>query len=358
MRLDDAIHRLTSYDVLTTLPKRAMFEVTLHKAPEHSARSFAALVADVSGHEDVRLVLGSEVIGTAIQIVSGRLLHAGIPEERLARIGYHAFSVLVTDFSTLEEIENVARQVIDLLSAPSQIQGVDVRMETPISISVWPDDTTDPNRLLACAESAALTARQRGVNQFAFFSPAAKQSLQRRLYMKATLREAVGDGSLTLAYQPIVDEFNRRIVAYGALLRWSMDGAPVSSAEFIPIVEKIGLINEIGEWVITQACCEAEKLQAAGGEPSQISVNVSAHHIMPSGFASNVADIVSGSGIDPRLLQLEVTESAFMENVADAAQALSQLGALEIQVAVDDFGTGFPSLSLLRQLPIDTLKLD
>lgn len=353
-QLDEAIHRLTNFDPLTTLPNRNMFQGALREkvdAARENHRRFAVAIVDLKGLSDVHLGLGAEATEAALRTVVQRLLDFGPLAEGLSRVGDFAFALT---FSSATGAGGAARSLLDTLATPIE----KVSVGAVIGIAYWPNDADEADRLLACAESAVLSARQKGAYEMAFFNTRENDALRRRLRLEASLHGALEREEFRLAYQPIVDVPLGRIVAVEALLRWNLNGAAISPVEFIPIAEQTGLIVPIGEWVLRTACLQASEWQHSERGPITISVNVSARQLSDPNFVDYVANALSVSGLDAKRLQLEMTESTLMENVDAASAALEQIRGLGVVIAVDDFGTGYSSLSTLKRLPIDVLKVD
>lgn len=353
-QLDEAIHRLTNFDPLTTLPNRNMFQSALRDEvcrARESHRRFAVAIIDLKGLNEVHLGLGAEASNAALGTVVRRLLDFGPLTEGLSRIGDHCFALT---FPSPTGVGAAARSFLDALAAPVE----DLSVGAAIGIAFWPDDADESDRLLACAESAVLSARQKGAYELAYFNTRENDALRRRLRLEAHLHGALERDEFRLAYQPIVDVRLGRIVAVEALLRWKVDEAPISPVEFIPIAEQTGLIVPIGEWVLRTACAQASQWQDSSQGPIKISVNVSARQLADPNFVAYVANALATTGLAPQLLQLEMTESTLMENVEAASAALGQIRTLGVVIAVDDFGTGYSSLSSLKRLPIDVLKVD
>jgi diguanylate cyclase (GGDEF)-like protein len=353
-QLDQAIHRLTNFDPLTTLPNRNLFQDTLRgevaRAREGNRR-FALAVIDLKGLKELHLGLGAEVSDAALRTVARRLLDFGPTTEGLARVGDHSFALT---FASSIGVRATLTAFLEVLCAPIEDRSVGAA----IGVALWPDDAEEPDRLLACAESAVLSARQKGAYEMAFYNTQENEVLRRRLRLEASLHGAMERDELRLAYQPIVDVRLGQIVAVEALLRWNLDGVPVSPAEFIPISEQTGLIVPIGAWVLRTACAQASEWQNTERGPIKISVNVSARQLEDPAFVAHVADALADTGLEPGLLQLEMTESTLMENVEAASATLGRIRELGVIIAVDDFGTGYSSLSSLKRLPIDVLKVD
>ncbi|MGV3618060.1 MAG: putative bifunctional diguanylate cyclase/phosphodiesterase [Fimbriimonas sp.] len=360
-QLDEAIHRLTNFDPATTLPNRNMFGILLREgiaAAREADESLAVVAIDLSRFGDVQLAHGKEASEVAVRAVAGRLLDLGSLVKGVSRVGDHTFGLLMPHREDFERVNAVARQIQRALAAPIHLDNAEANLRPVVGVAVWPDDAEDEERLWACAESAALAAREKGIHEVALYNTVEDEALRRRFKMEADLRGAVEREEFRIAYQPIVDVRIGRIVAAEALLRWTRDGAAISPAEFIPLAERTGLIVEIGAWVLRAACWEAKGWQSLDRPAIKVSVNVSARQLTDPNFVPSVAAALEAAGLAPNLLQLEMTESTIMEDVCAAAEALARLRGLGVSIAVDDFGTGYSSLSSLKRLPIDVLKVD
>jgi EAL domain-containing protein (putative c-di-GMP-specific phosphodiesterase class I) len=228
-----------------------------------------------------------------------------------------------------------------------------------IGISTYPADSDEPTTLIKMADLALNTAKQAGRGLYRFFSPNMEASNRQRIQIENGLQEAIGKEELYLAYQPLFDFESGHIAGVEALIRWnSPDLGQLAPMEFIPIAERSGLIVSVGEWVLREACRQNVAWQKAGLPKVPISVNVSARQLREEDFADRIVEILGASGLEPRLLEVELTETAVMENLTRSRKILDQLAGAGVRLVIDDFGTGYSSLARLRQLPIEAIKVD
>jgi len=277
----------------------------------------------------------------------------------VSRLAGDEFIVLLSELSHANDAALVARRILEDLSAPFVLSGHEVCVTASIGISVFPVDGEDGESQLKNADIAMHHAKDQGRNNFQFFSPAMNRFALDRLTLENDLRKAVERGEFLLHYQPKVEVGTRRLVGVEALIRWKhATRGLVSPAEFIPLAEDTGMIVAIGAWVLRAACEQARAWQAAGLAPIPMSVNLSNRQFRQKDLADSISRILRDSGLDPRHLELEITESTIMQDPDNAIAALQRLKALGIGISIDDFGTGYSSLSALRKLPLDCLKID
>jgi EAL domain-containing protein (putative c-di-GMP-specific phosphodiesterase class I) len=240
------------------------------------------------------------------------------------------------------------------------LDGREVLASCAIGIGVAPSDAEDADGLLSCADQALRAVRARnGGERYAFYQSSMTETLARTMRIESGLRRALSQNSLQIVYQPQIALDSGRVSGFEALLRWTdEDGQAIPPDQFIPVAESTGLIEAIGDWVLHRACVQARAWQRATGIDRRVAVNISAVQVMSPGFAERVAKTLEATGVDPRLIELEITETAFMSDLVMAARTLRYLRRLGLHIALDDFGTGYSSLSYLKQLPIDSLKID
>jgi diguanylate cyclase (GGDEF)-like protein len=339
-------------DRQTGLANRAGFERWLRDALARGP-GVAAVLIDLDDFKTVNDSLGHPAGDRCLVACADRLREAIGRRDLLARLGGDEFGVLIEAVPSPEAAESAARRLLDAVGGAVRLDGSDVPLTASAGVALAaPGDQAED--LLRCADTAVHAAKARGASHVQVYSPAMHEYAVRRLALRSALARAVEHEELGLAYQPVIDLDRTETTGVEALLRWhTPDGAPVSPADFIPIAEASGLIVPIGAWVLERACTDVAPL----GELS-VAVNVSAVQLRIPDFALQVADALERSGLPPRRLVLELTESAVMDDVPGVLEAFRALGALGVQVAIDDFGTGFSSLSTLAALPVDLLKLD
>lgn len=364
------IHKLAYYDTLTGLPNRTFFVQKLSDyaraagGSEASITRLAVVAVDLDHFKDVNDSMGHNV-GDAILMAVGKRLRAALPESAvIARTGEDEYVItmpLAADVFTARDVGEKVRSII--IADPFKVFNENFQMRASIGVATFPDDAMDPDQVLKNAYIALNRAKEDGRDCIREYLEDFDKAVQARFQMLRDLRTALEQNQLTLYFQPQLDLRSGRIIGAEALIRWfkpdsSKEGGKfISPAEFIPVAEQSGLIVPIGEWVMRQACATAKKWHDAGQEV-RIAINVSGEQFQQSDLVEFTRSVLSESGINPHLVELEVTESAFMEDIQQTIQKLKQLHSLGVELAIDDFGTGYSSLSYLRQFPIDRLKID
>jgi EAL domain-containing protein (putative c-di-GMP-specific phosphodiesterase class I) len=253
----------------------------------------------------------------------------------------------------------VAQKILEALRAPFKVVGLDQHISASIGLALFPDDGPDAATLMKNADTAMFHGKGLGKNTYQFFTSQMNIAVKRRAAMESNLRAAVKQGDFSMVYQPQIDLNNGEVVGIEALVRWvSEETGTMMPGEFIPLAEETGLISEIGQWVLRESCRQNRIWQDMGLAARRIAVNLSARQLMDKGFVEMVANILAETGLDPRYLELEITESQVMRQGEGSVALLNEIADMGIHIAVDDFGTGYSSLSYLKRLPIRTLKVD
>jgi diguanylate cyclase (GGDEF)-like protein/PAS domain S-box-containing protein len=363
LRAEQQITYLAYHDALTGLANRTLLEEHLKLALARSRRTgagVALLQLDIDNFKLVNDSLGHRAGDELICRLAARLEESVRATDLLARTGGDGFLLLLADLHDDPEAvaERVAAQIVGCLSAPFMVAGAEFQVSASIGIAVAPRDARDAEALLAHADSAMYQAKEIARGSWAVYAQAGRDPLE-RLSMAARLRRALSGDEFQLHYQPIFDTASGRLVGLEALLRWydSERGALVPPSEFIPVAEETGLIESIGDWVIGAVCAQQVAWAARGLRP-QISVNVSPRQLRRVDFIGRVTEHLRATGADPGRLTIELTESAMQQEHADAEPVLRDLHDLGLRLALDDFGAGYSSLSRLREMPMDTLKID
>lgn len=366
---EDKIHKLAYYDTLTGLPNRTLFVQSLTEQArkannDDKTHRFAVIAMDLDHFKDINDSMGHNV-GDAILRAVGKRLRAGLPETAIvARSGEDEFAVTIPLVSGGPAAREISEKIKNLIAHdPFKVFNENFQVRTSIGVACYPDDGIDPDQVLKNADIALNRAKEEGRGIVKEYSEDFDRAVQVRFQMLRDLRDAMERNELSLAYQPQFDLRTGRLIGAEALLRWfKKDGSKnggtyISPAEFIPVAEQSGLIVPIGEWVLRHACEKAAEWNAAGHD-IRIAVNVSGAQFYQSDLAAYVEKVLKETGIKPQHLELEVTESVFMDDVTHTIATLQKLHGLGVELAVDDFGTGYSSLSYLRQFPIDRLKID
>ncbi|MBT9598759.1 MAG: EAL domain-containing protein [Vitreoscilla sp.] len=349
---------LAHFDSLTGLANRVQLRERLNvalKAAGDPPRRSALLCLDLDNFKAVNDSLGHSVGDAVLRQVAQRL-HAMVRRgDLLARLGGDEFAVVLDDVRSDDEVHQLAQRLVDELSRPADIHGRAVVIGASIGAALIPEHGQSIDEILSNADLALYAAKERGRGRYEVFAPWLAQRSRRAMQIEQALREALSRGELSLHWQPQVDVASWRVVSAEALLRWQHpELGSVPPDEFIPVAEKCGLIGEIGAWVLASACTEAQRSFGSLG----ISVNVSAAQLMQGGFLAGVERALRQSGLAPSRLEVEITESVFMDDTAAALANLHGLKRLGIRIALDDFGTGYSAFQYLRRFPFDTLKID
>jgi len=355
------LRRLAYFDSLTGLPNRELFIERLREAMEGAQRDerlVTVMLIDLDRFKAINDTLGHFVADRLLVEIAARLTTCVRARDTVARLGGDEFMVLLPDVSHVRDATVVARKILQRFAEPVAIDGREIPVSLSIGISVYPfhDDIAD---LLRDADTAMYHAKEQGGNRFEFANAGLYRADAERLQLESELRHAIDRHELRVYYQPQVDAKSRQVVGAEALLRWEHpERGLVSPARFIPIAEETGLIVPIGAWVVRQVCNQRAAWRAAGLRPVRVGINVSAKQLYHSGFVEAVASALARAGIEPALIQLELTENILIENQPTTTAALNALHARGIALALDDFGTGYSSLSYLKRFPIDEVKID
>jgi diguanylate cyclase (GGDEF)-like protein len=356
------LNHLAYHDALTDLPNRVLFEDRLTQAlasAQRSGQRLCTMFLSLDRFKKINDTLGHALGYRLLQEVSERLIRCVHEGETVARFEGDEFALLLTQISDTETVIEVIQNIKEALSLPFTIEGHELFMTTSIGISLYPDDGADAPTLLKNAGAALYLTKERGGDNYQFYTADMNAKALKRLALENNLRRALERSEFEVHYQPQVDINTRRVVGVEALVRWRHpELGLVSPAEFIPLAEDTGLIVPLGEWVLRTACAQSQAWQAEGLAPLRVSVNLSARQFQQQNLSDIVARVLQETGLSARYLELELTESSIMKNPESAVRTLGELKAMGINIAVDDFGTGFSSLGYLKRLPIDTLKID
>ena len=294
-----------------------------------------------------------------LKIMAGRLLHCVRETDTVVRLGGDEFVLLITGQHKIENISICMRKVLSSVAEPCQINNQEFIVSCSIGISVYPDDAKDTTALLKYADSAMYKAKQAGRNTFQFYTAELNKRSMERLDLEYRLRLALENNEFLLHYQPKLDLSTGCIFGAEALLRWQPpSGEMISPASFIPVAEETGLIEDIGRWVLQEACHQAVALNKYFGNNFSIAVNVSPREFRQDSLVSSVLGVLQKSGLKPACLELEITENCLVHNPKSFIKILNELKSLGIRLAIDDFGTGYSSMAYLKDFPVDHLKID
>jgi diguanylate cyclase (GGDEF)-like protein/PAS domain S-box-containing protein len=349
------------YDSLTGLPNRLLFRDRLVHSLAHAKRNrvgVAVMYLDIDHFKLVNDALGHSFGDRLLADIALRLQAALRASDTISRIGGDEFSILLPEVMSAEGVAGVARKVLDSLAQPFTVEGHDFFVTASVGIGCYPADGDDAETLLKCADAAMYRAKELGRNQAQLFTASMNERYVRRLALEQHLHHAIERNQLELYYQPVFDRSRRRYVSVEALLRWRdpIRGI-VPPSEFVGLAEETGMIIPIGAWALRTACKQLHVWQRQGLD-LRMAVNISAVQLQQRDFADTVRAALEESGIDPESLQLEITESAAMQNFELSMETMRELRAMKVGIAVDDFGTGQSSLIYLKHFPIDTVKID
>jgi diguanylate cyclase (GGDEF)-like protein/PAS domain S-box-containing protein len=356
------IHRLAYYDALTGLPNRGMFLDRLHQAlafAHREERSVCLVFLDLDNFKDVNDTYGHDFGDKLLKQVAERLNDTMRESDTLARLGGDEFVVILSSVTCHESIANAAQRLMSVFSNPFLIDNRKIYCSVSIGIAVYPDDGADTESLLKCADTAMYHAKEEGKSQYRFFSAAMNQKIMRRVLLENSLRSGLERDEFFVEYQPQWDLKTLRMVGVEVLLRWqSLDFGLMSPSEFIAFTENSGLIFDLGQWVLRTACIQAKNWSLAGYEDFKVAVNISGKQLKQPDFLEMVGRIIHETGVTPKSLELEFTESVVMEDAENTIDTLRALNKLGVQLSIDNFGTGYSSLNYLKHFPIDRIKID
>ena len=353
---------LAHHDPLTDLPNRLLFtdraEQALASAQIHK-RGCALLLIDLDHFKMINDSLGHTLGDQLLKAVAARLQGMFGPGITLARLGGDEFAVLAESCPQLVQAAALAQRIIDGLKQPFELEGHQLFINASIGISLFPSDALSAEQLLRNADSALFKAKSAGRDGYALYTEELTAHAQQRVEIAFELRRALEQQELRVFYQPVHDLKSSRLIGVEALVHWEHpERGLVSPAEFIPIAERTGLIAEIDAWVMQHACQQMCQWQADGVVLSFLAVNVSSRLFARRELYQQVAQVLHDTGLDPAFLELEVTESAVMEDPEVALEQMHRLRELGVRLAIDDFGTGYSSLLRLKRLPVQKLKID
>ena len=359
---EEQVRFLAYYDAVTGLPNRTLFHDRLAKALASARRrkeKVALLFLDLDRFKNINDSLGHSAGDLLLKEVAERLKRSAREQDTVARLGGDEFVVILTAVKDVSDVAVAANRILQAMTSEFEIQGQWLSVTCSLGISVFPDHGRDGETLLKHADAAMYSAKDKGRNNFQFFTQDMNVKAIERLNLENSLRLALERDELSLVYQPQVDLASGRIVGAEALLRWNhpqLGLVPPSS--FITVAENSGLILPFGEWVLKTACAQARQWQDLGLPPLPVAVNVSAVQFRNERFLEVVRKVLDETGLAPQYLELELTESLLLSNADVTLAVLRELGKMGLRLSIDDFGTGYSSLSYLRNFPVYKLKID
>lgn len=358
----DRLAQLAQSDGLTGLGNRVLFKDRLHTAlmeADQSGQAVALMVLDLDNFKDVNDTLGHDV-GDQLLVRIAEILRENTREDdTIVRLGGDEFAIIVAGVDRLHAISEQAHRILSALSAPQVLGSQDVHPGVSIGVTTFPQDGRDPDVLLKNADLALYRAKEEGRGNVQLYRHELHLRAMERNAIERDLRHAIGASELLLYYQPKVDLESGEIVGAEALIRWQHpERGMVPPDAFISIAEANGLICDLTDWVLEEACCQIRRWQDEGLPVVSVAINVSAHDLRRPDFTDRVANTLVRNGVSPRFLEIEVTESTMMEDVDHVIGTLRRLRALGVSISIDDFGTGYSSLAYLKRFPVKRLKID
>ncbi|NLG16038.1 MAG: EAL domain-containing protein [Fibrobacter sp.] len=350
------------YDPLTSLPNRHLLHDRLSFMVSHAKRNkklMSVLLLDINRFKVINDTLGFGAGDLLLQTMSNRLQSCLRDVDTIFRLGNDEFAIILEEIAQPQDASRVAKRILAVCALPLQFSDHELYVTSSIGISIFPTDGEDMETLLKNAEAAMNRAKEMGINNYQHYKPAMNAKAFEQLTLEHNLRKALKNNELMVYYQPQLDLATEKIIGAEALLRWKHpDLGMISPAQFIPIAEESGLILPIGEWVLRTACKQAKTWLDTQNKKIVISVNLSARQFQQQDLVSTVNKVLQETGLPPRYLELEITESLGMKNPELTLRTLRELKSMGMHISIDDFGTGYSSLSYLKRFPIDTLKVD
>lgn len=361
-KANDKLEQLAKEDSLTRLANRAMFEESLDRAVSLSQRrgsSFAVMLLDLDRFKEINDTLGHNVGDMLLVLIAERLKKVTRAEDVIARLGGDEFALLLEGITTQDVAGSIARKILDALSKPTPIDGKNLNISTSIGIAMCPENGRSPITLMQNADMALYLAKDKGRNNYQFFTDELQQRLHHELTLEQELRVAIKKEQFCLHYQPQVSLSEGHVIGFEALVRWNHpDKGLLSPDAFIPIAEKTGLIVEIGDWVLRAACAQLKVWRDMGFQDLQMAINISPKQLRGKHFFDEIIEVMEQNRLDIDSIELELTEAMFTDTSERNLSFFRKIRDQGIRIAIDDFGTGYSSLGYLKHFPVDRLKID
>jgi len=358
----EKIHYLAFHDPMTRLPNKEQFSRSIREAMEltkHDRKMMALMFVDVDRFKLINDSLGHDAGDELLRIIARRLQYPIRKCDQLFRWGGDEFTLLLQDISDISMVENMARRIIRSMAKPINLKAHEVQVTTSIGIAVFShEDTLSCEQILNNADAAMYQAKRAGRNCYEFYDARINEALKEKLSVEVALKKAINDSEFRLYYQPRVSVFSGKVTAVEALLRWVHPQLGlIEPDKFIPILEENGLIKTVGDWVLNTACMQLKKWKSQGMPSVRVSLNVSAAQLSNGDFVEQVKNAIEAAQIDAHSLELEFTESIFSENRENTLRIMERLKALGVALSIDDFGSGNWSLTYLKKMPVDYIKI-
>jgi diguanylate cyclase (GGDEF)-like protein len=359
---EEQFRRLAHYDSLTRLPNRSLFYDRLAHALAQARRNawtLAVLFIDVDHFKHVNDTFGHTAGDQLLKHISERLGECVRSDDTVGRLSGDEFAIVLSRITAPEDAATVAQKMVEVLNQPFVLEGAELFVTASIGITVFPNDTEDQDTLIRNADVAMYRAKERGRNNYQFYTPEMNRRTREMLNLESELRRALERDEFVLHYQPKVSLATGRITGVEALLRWNHpERGLVPPGDFIPLLEETGLVVQAGQWVLNAVCEQLKAWQSAGIDPLPVAINLSARQFLAPDLAGSIKRALEAHDLKASLVEVEITESAIMANTEDAIRTLEYLQALGVKTSVDDFGTGHSSLGYLKRFPLYALKID
>ena len=356
------LYKLAHHDILTGLPNRVLLEDRLQQAKALSHRinsPFAVLFLDLDRFKMINDTLGHSVGDELLRMVSARLKRTLRETDTVARIGGDEFIILLSSVSDRSDVAVLSDKILKSLTLPFKLRDHELFISTSLGVCMYPDDGQDTEEMMKKADIAMYHAKSLGRNNAQFYNDDMDQNASRRFIISNSLRRGLEQNEFRVYYQPKVDVASGRIIAMEALARWEHpELGLLSPVEFIQLAEENGLIMQLGEWILREACLQNVRWQAEGVLDMRMAVNLSGYQLQHTAMFATIRRVLKETGMSPDHLELEITESVIMQNPDFAVSALSEISELGIHISIDDFGTGYSSLAHLKRFSVNTLKID
>lgn len=356
------LQRLAHFDNLTHLPNRILYSDRLRQSilqAEREKKRIAVMFVDLDHFKDINDSAGHRIGDLLLVEVANRLQKIIRASDTVARMGGDEFTLLLSNIRDRENTGIVADKILKALSEPYRVDGNEFYITASVGITLYPDDGKTVDELLKNADTAMYKAKSDGKNMFQFYSQDMLTTVTTRMILLSSLHQALKRDEFVIHYQPKMDTVRNRMIGLEALIRWNHpELGMIIPDRFIPLAEETGLIIPIGEWVIRECCLQISAWKAKGYQPLPVSINVSPMQLKRQNFSEVVQQIIEETGVDSSLFELEVTETAIMQDTGFTTLTLQRFKEMGITICIDDFGTGYSSLSQLKRFPIDTLKID
>lgn len=353
---------LAHFDGLTSLPRRPFYIDRLRQALARAPwqkRLVGVAYLDLDRFKPINETFGHEMGDRLLVAVAERLQRTVRSGDSVARLGDDEFGLLLDGIAKIEDLPPLVEKLMSCFSEPFHLDGQELFVTASVGLSIFPNDGQDAETLLQCAGAAMALVKDQGKNKYQFYLPQMNAAAMERVLLTNNLRKAMERGEFSLHYQPQVSLSSGRVIGVEALLRWKHpDLGYVSPAKFIPLAEENGMILPIGEWVLRTACRQAVAWQSAGMGPLRMAVNLSGRQFHGGQVGSLVQSVLQETGINPELLELELTETTLLEQREEVTGTLNKFRELGVRFSIDDFGTGYSSMSYLKRFPIHVLKID